>query len=107
MCNASNTTAEIDFDSLPLIDSCVLDYIKDGCIPGGTTRNFDSYGSNLSLSEAAQRNIVCDPQTSGGLLIAVDPEDLFAARDILKEEGLWANPIGRMIPKSDYAIIVL
>lgn len=107
MCNASNTTAEIEFDNLPLIDPCVLDYIKEGCIPGGTTRNFDSYGCNLSLSEEAQRNIVCDPQTSGGLLIAVDPADLDAAQQILKEEGLWSNPIGRMIMKSDHAIVVL
>lgn len=106
MCNASNTTAEINFDSIPLIDSCVMDYIREGCIPGGTTRNFDSYGIHLSLSDEAQRNIVCDPQTSGGLLIAVDPEDLIAAQDILKEEGLWANPIGRMSSKSDYAIMV-
>lgn len=107
MCNASNTTAEIEFDNLPLIDPCVMDYIQEGCIPGGTTRNFDSYGCNLSLSEEAQRNIVCDPQTSGGLLIAVDPADLDAAQQILKEEGLWSNPIGRMIMKSDHAIVVL
>lgn len=106
MCNASNTTAEMDFGRLPLIDPCVMDYIKDGCIPGGTTRNFDSYGIHLSLAEAAQRNIVCDPQTSGGLLIAVDPVDLIFAQDILKQEGLWANPIGRMISKSDYTIKV-
>lgn len=107
MCNASNTTAEIQFDNLPIIDPCVMDYIKDGCIPGGTTRNFESYGSQLSFSEALQRDIMCDPQTSGGLLIAVDPEHLMAAQEILKEEGLWANPIGRMIQKSDYAITVL
>lgn len=107
MCNASNTTAEIDFDSLPIIDPCVMDYIHEGCIPGGTTRNFDSYGRNIYLSEDAHRNIVCDPQTSGGLLIAVDPDDLVTAQDILKEEGLWANPVGRMISKSDYAIMVL
>lgn len=107
MCQASNTTAEIEFSNIPLIDPCVLDYISEGCVPGGTSRNFDSYGSNLSLSEEAQRSIVCDPQTSGGLLIAVDPDDLVAAQDILKEEGLWANPIGRMVAKSDYAIKVL
>jgi selenide,water dikinase len=107
MCIASNTTAEIDFGSLPLIDPCVMDYIQDGCIPGGTNRNFESYGSHLRLSEETQRNIVCDPQTSGGLLIAVDPGHLHEAQEILKEEGLWTNPIGRMIPKSDYAIMVL
>ncbi len=107
MCQASNTTAEIDFSSIPLIDPCVLDYIREGCIPGGTSRNFDSYGSHLSLSGEVQRNILCDPQTSGGLLIAVDPEYLKAAQEILKEEGLWANPIGRMVAKSDYAIKVL
>lgn len=106
MCQASNTTAEIEFNSLPLIDPCVMDYIAEGCIPGGTTRNFDSYGRHLFLSEEAQRNIICDPQTSGGLLIAVHPDGLMAAQDILKEEGLWANPIGRMIPKSDFAIMV-
>lgn len=107
MTNASNTAAEIEFNSIPLIDSCVMDYIREGCIPGGTSRNFDSYGSNLSLSEEAQRIILCDPQTSGGLLIAVDPNDLIAAQEILKDEGLWAKPVGRMIAKSEYAIKVL
>lgn len=107
MCNASNTSAEIDFSSIPLIDPCIIDYIEEGCIPGGTGRNFGSYGGQLSFSEEVQRIIMCDPQTSGGLLIALDPADLSAAQEILNEEGLWANPIGRMIPKSAYAIKII
>jgi len=107
MCQASNTSAEVNFNAIPLINPCVLDYLQEGCIPGGTTRNFDSYGSNLILSGDVQLNIVCDPQTSGGLLIAINPEIFNAAQDILKEEGLWANPIGKMISKTDYAVMVL
>lgn len=46
------------------------------CCPGGTTRNYDSYGSKAAMADGAtisslHRSLLCDPQTSGGLLIAV------------------------------------
>ena len=49
-------------------------YLSEGCVPGGTLRNFDSYGDKLGAMDDRTRNILCDPQTSGGLLVAVGKE---------------------------------
>jgi selenide,water dikinase len=106
MCNASQTTALIGYNALPLIDECIHGYIQDGCIPGGTNRNFDSYGSGLMLSAPEQKNILCDPQTSGGLLIAIDPGAEPEVKAFLESEGLWSKPIGRMSARSSHAVIV-
>jgi selenide,water dikinase len=40
-------------------------------LPGGAQRNFDSYGHHLSAMSDEVQSMVCDPQTSGGLLIMV------------------------------------
>ena len=53
-------------------------YIAQDCSPGGTDRNFESYGHNISPLTDSQRALLCDPQTSGGLLVAVTPEGLEA-----------------------------
>jgi selenide,water dikinase len=106
MCRSSNCSAEIQFDSLPLIDNAVFDYVADGCIPGGTNRNFESYGRDLSPMEDLQKIIVCDPQTSGGLLIAVDPESLDEVQAILEADGLCFNPIGAITERTEYLVVV-
>ena len=104
MCRSSNCSAKIQFDALPLIDDAVFDYIAEGCIPGGTIRNFDSYGTDLSPMEAMHKNIICDPQTSGGLLIAVDPEALDEVQVILEADGLWSKPIGVITERTGYLV---
>jgi selenide,water dikinase len=106
MCRSSNCTAEIQFDSLPLIDAAVFEYIREGCIPGGTNRNFDSYGFDLSPMDALQKNIVCDPQTSGGLLIAVDPDALVEVQAILEGQVMCNQVIGKMTSTSEFLVSV-
>ncbi len=106
MSNASNTSASVDFETIPVIDPCVLAYIKEGCIPGGTNRNYASYGASILLKNDDQKSIICDPQTSGGLLIAVDPKQADEISALLANEGLWSKPIGKMISKAEYALIV-
>ncbi|MEO6130606.1 MAG: selenide, water dikinase SelD, partial [Saprospiraceae bacterium] len=96
MCEASGTTAIIHFDQLPLITDTLGYYISEGCVPGGTQRNYDSYGKRLHLGSDDQRFILCDPQTSGGLLIAVSLEYKDQVQAILAQEGLWNSPIGIM-----------
>lgn len=71
ICEGSNINAEIDFNSLPIFEG-IEKYIENNTIPGGTTRNFNSYGNKISVMSEFQKLIICDPQTSGGLLIAVE-----------------------------------
>lgn len=97
MCEASNLYAKINYVNLPVIDPVVHTYAAMGAIPGGTHRNWASYGSKIVLQESAMKELVADPQTSGGLLIAVDPDKQKDLELILNNRGCYANPIGQFI----------
>ena len=73
MCEASKKSAKIQLAKVPIFPE-VEGYIAEGCIPGGTNRNFDSYGHLVSDLTDYQKAILCDPQTSGGLMVAVVAE---------------------------------
>ncbi|WP_322521467.1 selenide, water dikinase SelD [Guyparkeria halophila] len=96
----SRLRAEIDVASLPLIEA-VADYIAAGQMPGGTGRNFASYGRDLGQMSEFARAIVCDPQTSGGLLVSVRPEAVDTVAALLSEAGLHASPIGRLLEENE------
>lgn len=72
MCQAAGLSATLHYQALPTLPG-VQDYIARGCVPGGTHRNFASYGQHLGNMPSHWRDLLCDPQTSGGLLLAVDP----------------------------------
>ena len=71
---------------------------RPGCVPGGTLRNHDSYGHKLDAMDERTRNILCDPQTSGGLLVAVGSQSEAELLAIAREEGLSLTPVGAMKP---------
>lgn len=99
MCGSGNITAEIEFEKLPLMTN-LNRYIDREIFPGGTARNFESYGAKLSPLTPGQKAILCDPQTSGGLLIAVAPDGVERVREVLDAHGLGAfsKAIGGFIP---------
>ncbi|MGB1311005.1 MAG: selenide, water dikinase SelD, partial [Leucothrix sp.] len=68
-----------------------------GCSPGGASRNFESYGYALSPLDDEKRSIVCDPQTSGGLLVAVDPNSRSEFLQITGASGLDLKCIGEIV----------
>jgi selenide,water dikinase len=73
MCSASNTSAVVHFDEVPVLDNEVIQYYLDKkSIPGGTNRNWESYGHLVAGADNDKRFILADPQTSGGLLVAVE-----------------------------------
>jgi selenide,water dikinase len=106
MCRASGTSARIWFDKLPLIVPDLDGYIAQGSVPGGTTRNLDSYGQDIFFSSPENRFIVCDPQTSGGLLISVMQEHASQMEDLLSQTGLYAQAIGVMEERGDHLVYV-
>jgi selenide,water dikinase len=87
MCGGSTLQAIIEFDKVPKIEG-IDEYLDLGCIPGGTNRNWQSYGHKISAVTDRQKNILADPQTSGGLLIAIDPIDIEAFELMLKNSGV-------------------
>ena len=93
MCEGSHLGATINYGAVPKLAE-VENYLAQGCSPGGAQRNFDSYGHKLAEMNDTQRQILCDPQTSGGLLIAVNPDDEQDFLDVTKAHGLDLNAIG-------------
>lgn len=95
MCEGSKVNALVHFNKIKLLTN-LDEYIANKAIPGGTQRNWDSYGDAIGPLTDKQHDILCDPQTSGGLLIAVTPEAKEQVETLLKEEGLIAHaePIG-------------
>lgn len=98
MCEGSSLMAELDTDRIPALPA-VRDYISQGCVPGGTSRNFESYGHKLSAMSDNQRALLCDPQTSGGLLLAVTPDSRAEVEALLRQQGVaeeLCRPIGQL-----------
>ena len=96
VCEGSHVSAELEFDKIPVFEP-VKYYISEGCIPGGTKRNWESYKGRVELPENEFiKNVLCDAQTSGGLLIAVKKENVNSVISILKEDGLYSTPIGKL-----------
>ncbi|NQZ87892.1 MAG: selenide, water dikinase SelD [Saccharospirillaceae bacterium] len=106
MCQGSEVSAVIDFNKVPCLDF-VNDYIDQGCIPGGCDRNFSSYGADVGPLNAKQKTLLCDPQTSGGLLVAVKPEGKEAFETLCQENGLNLQPIGELVTTTSPTVSLL
>jgi selenide,water dikinase len=106
MADGSQLTARLDFAAVPRLSS-VDYYLAHGCVPGGTQRNFDSYGEKIAPLPELQKQLLCDPQTSGGLLVAVTPEGEAEFLAAAVELGLDLAPIGQLLARQRYAVEVL
>ncbi|MCM2329939.1 MAG: selenide, water dikinase SelD [Pseudomonas sagittaria] len=106
MADGSGLTARIDYAAVPRIAG-VDYYLDQGCVPGGTLRNFDSYGDRIAPLPEAQKLLLCDPQTSGGLLVAVEPAGEAEFLALAAELGLALAPIGELVARQNHAVEVL
>jgi selenide,water dikinase len=102
ICEGSGIQAQIEFAKVPVLPH-VLDYLAQGCTPGGTGRNFDSYGHKVSTAQDGtlsdtQKMILCDPQTSGGLLAVVSDDAVADFKAMALSAGLALESIGRTVP---------
>jgi selenide, water dikinase len=106
MAEGSGLSAVLDFEVIPLITPEILTYIAQGSVPGGTNRNKDSYGHKIGELNAEKWAVLADPQTSGGLLIAVKKEQVEEVTSLLKANNLvdFCNPIGYMVVKDDIVV---
>jgi selenide,water dikinase len=91
--------AQLDMPAIPLLPG-VLQLAHDGFFTGASSRNWDAYGKDVQLDEAlspAQRALLTDPQTSGGLLVACDPAAVDDVLALFAREGfLDAAVVGRV-----------
>jgi selenide,water dikinase len=106
----SNTSAEVFFDKIPLISPHLSSYIAMGSVPGGMTRNWDSYGSGIrfaaDLDPAFARPVLADPQTSGGLLVSVNKDQARSVEELFRANAVPYAEIGRVIPREKALINV-
>jgi selenide,water dikinase len=99
MCRGSGLAAEISAAHLPLLPG-LTELTRAGAVTGASARNWQSYGDDVLLAphiDSALQTILTDPQTSGGLLIACDPNELPSVRQIFARLGVAAPAtIGRL-----------
>jgi len=100
MCEGSNLSAEVYFDKVPVLPES-LEYMAQKAIPGGTHRNFDSYGHKIATLTPEQKHLLCDPQTSGGLLVAVDPAGREEVLAVFEKYGLQLEPFAVLKAQQD------
>ena len=82
MCQGANLSAIIDPTAVPELPG-LEDYIALGCVPSGTQRNFEALGGYLPPLSSRDTTVLCDPQTSGGLLVALTPAALDEVQALL------------------------
>lgn len=99
ICKGSNLNAVLDFESIPLLNG-LKEYIQMGCVPGGTRRNFKSYGHLIEPMDELRRMIICDPQTSGGLLIAVEEKGMEQFKAVIYAEEATVTEIGQLFKRN-------
>ncbi len=96
ICKASDVSAQVNYQAVPKL-SGIENYISLGCSPGGAQRNFDSYGHQTGEMTALQKKILCDPQTSGGLLVAVENIHSNAFVKVARTLGLELSAFGKLV----------
>lgn len=108
MAEGSGLSATINFEKVPAIINNLDYYINQKSIPGGTVRNWDSYGEKIGPITDFQKAILADPQTSGGLLVAVAAEAAEEVTAIFRANGLerFIEPVGYLTEKADKVISI-
>lgn len=99
ICRGSSLSAHIEFDRLPLIAEAVA-HSRNGIVTGASGRNWFACGAEIDLPAVFaewQRNLLTDPQTSGGLLIACTDEVTETVMQLLRDEDFGeAAVIGKL-----------
>ncbi len=99
MARGSRAGLEIDAAAIPVLPG-VMAHLEAGVRTGASARNWESYGADMRLPEGfapSMRDLLTDPQTSGGLLVAVAPEAADRALALARRQGFAdACLIGRV-----------
>lgn len=105
---ASNVSIKIYSDEVPYIGNCI-ELISQGCIPGSAFRNIKYVGDDLlAKCNTEHKYLVADPETSGGILMCVDPSQASKIIEDLHNEGCSRSKIiGEVCATEKNKIIVL
>ncbi|MDZ7851886.1 MAG: selenide, water dikinase SelD [Halomonas sp.] len=104
ICAASDVAARVNFRRLPRLAEAEA-YRRQGAVPGGTQRNREALGASLPQMDEAHWQWLCDPQTSGGLLLSVHPSWEDDVERIGRQHGIELVPFGEVVKASGPALI--
>lgn len=107
MCEGSGLSARLENGKVPLIEG-IETYTNQFVFPDNTYRNWNSYEKKVDGVKGPEFITLCDPQTSGGLLIAVHPQSIDEVFYAVKEISLASQitVIGTFIPKEEKTVLV-
>ncbi len=107
MTSGSRVRARLRYSRIPVIDEART-LVRQGAVAGGTTRNYEYLTSRVDFDglDEPDRIILCDAQTSGGLLIAVSPARVDALESALTRRGVIAARIGEISGDGDGRITI-
>jgi selenide,water dikinase len=106
MINASEVGARISMSDIPILPEA-WEHLKNGVIPDGTFRNIKFLENKINLHPELDldcETILCDPQTSGGLLISVSDDRLSALLEALEKRGVSGVCIGYITEGSQLVV---
>jgi len=109
MAAASEVTFRIMTEKLPLMPMA-LELAEAGMVPGGANANREFMKGRALVDSSVDENmirILYDPQTSGGLLIAISEEDAGQFEEELASQKIFGQAIGEVLSQKDYPIIVV
>jgi selenide, water dikinase len=105
VCEGSGLSAEVEFGRVPKLTN-LAHYLSNMIYPDNTMRNWNSYQNAVDGITMDSLLALCDPQTSGGLLICVRPEKQMEFEGHASTNGLTLTPMGKLVPKADKSIYV-
>ena len=105
MCEGSQLSAEIQFSTVPRLE-CVKSYLDRFIYPDMTMKTFSWLKDSITELTGGQLLLLCDPQTSGGLLIAADPSAREEVEEILRQHNCPVSPIGSLLARGEKSIFV-
>jgi selenide,water dikinase len=100
-------SAELNWGKVPKFDF-LSEYLMQNIIPDNTYRNWNAYEKSVEgIADMPSFQVLNDPQTSGGLLIAIAPESLLLVQEILQLNGVNSvEPIGKLTSKKEKTILI-
>lgn len=105
VCEGSNLSAQIEYTKIPLLKN-ISYYASKMIYPDNTMRNWSSYQSKVNGIGAESLLTLCDPQTSGGLLVCVDAIQASSFENFAKERGYTLEPFGKLVKRSEHLITI-
>jgi selenide, water dikinase len=106
MTRSSGLTAEISYDAMPMLPG-LNNYIEKKAFPDNTYRNWNCYEKQVRGITGPSFIVLNDPQTNGGLLIAVKQSAFEEVAELLKSFSIpFRIPIGKLTAKQDVTVVV-